>query len=303
MDGIVAEIIEFTRPDGNDKNLYITNISSNFDEAELQETLYERFSQYGLVYEVQVMTSGLPANATSPAQQRAGSCQSEEVAPAAVRRMDRDASDGCGYYAFVKFYSAVDTSRALKELSGRLYWRGQHAKVRLAKRKIPSTRQPLHVSKCYNLANHYLGFNNWNTRILALKMDVLDETPPGAQSVGYFCVVRIELEHGLHADGVGIAQQTWSHTDLSGRGVAVCRARKRAHQLACEDAFSRILLVIVAGSKVYVEVNTTVEERIHHSEGLDLEAMLTVTKQTEEPPGESDNNLDDADLEDRKSVV
>ena len=62
-------------------------------------------------------------------QCRGGSRQSEEVASAAVRRVDRDASDGCGYYAFVKFYSAIDTSRALKELGGRLYWRGQHAKV------------------------------------------------------------------------------------------------------------------------------------------------------------------------------
>ena len=62
-------------------------------------------------------------------QCRAGSRQSEEVASAAVRRVDRDASDGSGYYAFVKFYSAIDTSRALKELGGRLYWRGQHAKV------------------------------------------------------------------------------------------------------------------------------------------------------------------------------
>ena len=40
MDDIVVEIIEFTRPDGNDKNLYITNISSKFDESELQVLSY-----------------------------------------------------------------------------------------------------------------------------------------------------------------------------------------------------------------------------------------------------------------------
>ena len=45
-----------------------------------------------------------------------------------------------------------------------------------------------------------------------LKAQVLDDAPPGVQSVGYFCVVRIELPHGLHADGVGVTQQPWSHT-------------------------------------------------------------------------------------------
>ena len=56
----------------------------------------------------------------------------------------------------------------------------------------------------------------------------------------------------------------------------MCRAKKRAYQQATEDAFSKVLLVTLSGGKVHVEVNTTVEERLHHSEGLDLDAMLTV---------------------------
>ena len=46
--------------------------------------------------------------------------------------------------------------------------------------------------------------------LFQLKADVLDEAPSGEQSVGYFCVVRIELGQELCADGVGIAQQNWS---------------------------------------------------------------------------------------------
>ncbi|KAI0226085.1 RAD52 motif-containing protein 1 [Lamellibrachia satsuma] len=305
----------------------------------LQETLYERFSQYGLVYEVQVMTSGLPANPTATIQPGANSCKSPEVSGAAIGQVRRDVSGDCsdrGYYAFVKFYSTIDAGTALKDLRGRFYLKGQHAKVRLAQRKALSTPQPLRVNKCYSLANHYLGFNGWHTRILTpgkplpwlqwlahtymmynlkcyspetylgfsgwhtriltMKTDVLDEAPSGEQSVGYFCVLRLELEHGLHADGVGIAQQSWSLSDLSGRGAAMCRAKKRAYQQATEDAFSKILLVTLSGGKVHVEVNTTVEEKLHHSEGLDLDAMLTVTEQTVAPPGETKDDLEEVDL-------
>ena len=80
--------------------------------------------------------------------------------------------------------------------------------------------------------------------------------------------------------GVVICHTIGVLVDLSGRGIAVSRARKRAHQLACEDAFSRILLVTVPGGKVYVEVNTTVEDRLHHTEGLNLDTMLTVRLHT-----------------------
>ena len=53
-----------------------------------------------------------------------------------------------------------------------------------------------------------------------MKTDVLDEAPSGEQSVGYFCVLRLELEQGLHADGVGIAQQSWSLSGTVGWGWA-----------------------------------------------------------------------------------
>lgn len=44
-----------------------------------------------------------------------------------------------------------------------------------------------------------------------------------------------------------------------------------------EDAFSKILLVVLSTGKVHVEVNTTVEERIHLEEGLETESYLKVS--------------------------
>ena len=48
--------------------------------------------------------------------------------------------------------------------------------------------------------------------------------------------------------GVGVC------VDMSGRSVAQCRSVKRAYQLAVENAFSRLLLVVLDNGKVFVDV-------------------------------------------------
>jgi len=41
--------------------------------------------------------------------------------------------------------------------------------------------------------------------------------------------------------------------DSGGRSVALCRSMKRAYQSAVENAFSRLLLVVLDNGKVFVE--------------------------------------------------
>ena len=62
-------------------------------------------------------------------QPGSNSSKAQNASSVAGQLTREDDVDGHGYYAFVKFYSTADASRALKELSGRLYMKGQHAQV------------------------------------------------------------------------------------------------------------------------------------------------------------------------------
>jgi len=48
--------------------------------------------------------------------------------------------------------------------------------------------------------------------------------------------------------------------DASARSVARCRSVKRAYQSAVENAFSRVLLVVLDNGKVFVDVNNAVPQ-------------------------------------------
>ena len=67
-----------------------------------------------------------------------------------------------------------------------------------------------------------------------------------------------------------------STTDPATKGVALCRAKKQAHQQAVQNAFHRILLVILDNGKVYVDINSSVEDRVYCDEQLTLDNLLEV---------------------------
>lgn len=61
---------------------------------------------------------------------------------------------------------------------------------------------PLHISHCQELANHYLGFNGWNTRIAALtELSSKEEGGGGKREVAYRCVAEVEVKG---CDGVSV---------------------------------------------------------------------------------------------------
>ena len=58
----------------------------------------------------------------------------------------------------------------------------------------PGPAHQLHISKCHEMANHYLGFNGWSTRITSMV-----EVP--GEGVCYQCTVDLEVRG---CDGVSV---------------------------------------------------------------------------------------------------
>jgi len=145
-----VELIEFFRPHKNEVNLYVTNISRRLEKEVVQVKLLKIFSQFGLVYEVQVIDS---------------SDSSEAPEESTVNCSDLNYSS---LYAFVKFYSARAAKKAKERISGKRLLGGQLLKVQFAQRKkfTEVVRHPLYMAKCTVLANHYFGFNGWSTKIV-----------------------------------------------------------------------------------------------------------------------------------------
>lgn len=63
---------------------------------------------------------------------------------------------------------------------------------------------------------------------------------------------------------------------MSTKAGGICCAKKRAYQRAVENAFSRIVLVILPGGRVYADVNTTLEDNLERENLLSDEGLLKV---------------------------
>ncbi|KAL7976924.1 hypothetical protein Chor_008873 [Crotalus horridus] len=145
----MAEIVEFRVPSGNDRTLLVLGLESDASEANsfmclpffpLQHALYLTFSAFGLLHSVRLHRN----------------------VPVA----------GPGYYAFVKFYSARDASRAQQACNGRSLFQKTALKICICTRQRALTKQtlPLNIHKSQELANYYLGFNGWSSRIITVRM-------------------------------------------------------------------------------------------------------------------------------------
>lgn len=260
----MLEIIEFRRPVESSKNLYITNISNELGEDVLTSYLEKSFSAFGLLYEVQVCSG----------------------------------ADLRSLYAFVKFYSSQAAARALHMTRGQLYLGGQHLKVKYVCRKKEVEALPLYVCKCYELANYYLGFNAWNTSIAS--MTEVSAGADNSSTVAYVCRVNLDIRNCLlHVEGCGFASQNHDDqhsSDAGSRSAAVCRAMKRAHQYAVENAFSQLLLVLLDSGKVFVDINSTViDDSSQLSATHNQQLHLQLLQVTEVDAAAGDDDVDDDD--------
>ncbi|XP_046573207.1 RAD52 motif-containing protein 1-like [Haliotis rubra] len=269
-----VEIIEFTVPTCNRKNLFVTNISPQ-DELHVYDLLYATFSKYGLLYEVQIFPT-------------AGSCGRRQV------------SESPGFYAFVKFYSYRSAARAKAELNNRLSVGSSICKVAFAKRRKGDNQiTTLSLVKCQELASYYLGFNGWSSNIQILEEDKECVQPDGdLKKIKYFCSVRLDLTNqDLSCDGIGAWEETCSKNDVAGRGGLLAKVQKTAHKRAMENAFSKLVIISLSNGKVSVEVNTTRTDQILRENTVDEAQLLKVNELDEEPEEEEEADIDDINLQ------
>ncbi|OWF49510.1 RAD52 motif-containing protein 1-like [Mizuhopecten yessoensis] len=302
MSAVSLEILEFIRPEGNNKNLYITGIPW-MEEAEILDKFYQLFTTYGPVYGIRLCPASIKISRpvsepdTPPFNCRVG---------IALNDTDKDKStppggnnEQNGYYAFVTFYLAMSAKRAKDNLKSRLIIQGNECKISTAKRKKEISRATLHFTKCQELANQYLGFNGWSTSVKLLECD--SEVQEGEiKKLQYVCVVRLNIaQHGLSTDGLGAWEESCLTTDPTSRAKAICKAKKLSYQRAVEDAFSRVLLIVLNNGKVSVEIDTTRPDALLAQKQVNMEPVLKVNELDKEPEEEqidmSFNDIDDID--------
>uniref|UniRef100_A0A670JE37 RAD52 motif-containing protein 1 n=1 Tax=Podarcis muralis TaxID=64176 RepID=A0A670JE37_PODMU len=222
----MAEIVEFRVPDGNGRTLLILGLETDASE----HALYLTFSAFGPLYSVRV----------------------HQNAPVA----------GPGYYALVKFYSARDASKAQCACNQRPLFQKSPLKVCICTRQRPFSQQGLGLSsyRCRELANHFLGFNSWSSRIITLQNisgfedeenDVEEvRTLPRSRNAKYLCIQELTFpRYGIRTRGIGLAEL---NVDPSQEFLlAANNIQKLAVHRALSDAFQKIL-IIVLGKSLYL---------------------------------------------------
>lgn len=92
-------------------------------------------------------------------------------------------------------------------------------------------------------------------------------------------MVRLDLKtDGLHAEGLGAWEEIYCTKDPTSRGKAVCKCKKLAYQRAVENAFSKVIIVVLSNGKVAVEVDTTQPELLLTEKVLDDENVLKINE-------------------------
>ncbi|XP_078080578.1 RAD52 motif-containing protein 1 [Mustelus asterias] len=232
-----TDIVDFKIPSGNNKTLFVSNILPRETEAEIYDCIFKVFSEFGLLYSVRVCRN---AAAAEP-----------------------------GYYAIVKFYSALNARRAQSDTNKQCLFQRIPLKVQMCTKqrsmKVSGENQlPLNSIKCQELANYYLGFNGWCSRIIALQ-NISDgggceeNTEELVQSerknIKYICIMEVKfINYGMCSRGIGVSDEfDQDATDPLNFALKLGRAQKAATQKALSDAFQKILLVVLGNGKVSVQ--------------------------------------------------
>ncbi|XP_049332118.1 RAD52 motif-containing protein 1 [Astyanax mexicanus] len=237
---IEVEVIEFRVPAENNKTIFIWDIQTGFSEAFIYEALWSVYSAFGALYLLKV-------------------CPNAAVATP-------------GFYAMVKFYSSAHASKAQRATDKQCLFQSSPVKVRLSTKQNPNLffgGQSLSHARCQNLANHYLGFNGWSTRIVTLK-DISKcadagwslHTASQGELLKYGCVAELTFpQYGVTCRGVGVAEDVVDpekglEEKLWKRG----RLMKWAKDKAVVGAFEKVLLIVFGNGKIAVECRINQEE-------------------------------------------
>uniref|UniRef100_A0A671LU14 RAD52 motif-containing protein 1 n=1 Tax=Sinocyclocheilus anshuiensis TaxID=1608454 RepID=A0A671LU14_9TELE len=251
---IEVDIIDFKVPLENNKTIFVWDIQPTFSEAYIYESLWSVYSAFGALYLLKV-------------------CPNATVAEP-------------GFYAMVKFYSSAQASKAQRATDKQCLFQSSPLKVLFCKyvsyylfQPIPQVRLSTNLSKCHNLANHYLGFGGWSTRIITLKdisrcvdAGCQEETDDQSVLLKYGCIADLTFQqHGMSCQGVGVAEEIIDNDrdpeeKLRKRGMLM----KRAKDKAVVAAFEKVLLMILGNGKVAIEIKYDPDEILpeENSEGV-----------------------------------
>ncbi|XP_031756350.1 RAD52 motif-containing protein 1 isoform X3 [Xenopus tropicalis] len=160
----------------------------------------------------------------------------------------------------------------------------------------------LNSSKCQDLANHYLGFNGWSKKIIALQnISGLDEAEDEGEvqektKLRYLCLLEVGLPgHGIRSRGVGVAEEILvKHKDPAELLIKTGNLQKYAVQKALSDAFQKILLVIFENGKVAAEYVSPNDDTVDCLSEEELQGLIQVndfTWTSYNPEGEEEEIL------------
>ncbi|XP_026882537.2 RAD52 motif-containing protein 1 isoform X1 [Electrophorus electricus] len=248
---IEVDIIEFKVPTENNKTIFIWDIQPSLSEAFIYERVWRAYSAFGALYLV-------------------------KVCPAVRAR---------GFYALVKFYSSAQASKAQRATDKQCLFQTVPLKVHLSTKQNPAFlfgTKALSHAKCLDLANHYLGYNGWSTRIVTLK-ELSDYTAVSgnsdAQAQGkllkFGCVVELTIpQHGVTCRGVGVAEEVIDlekgpEGKLWKRGKLMRWARDKA----TASAFEKVVVIVLGNGKVAVECRFDPDEILPDE---NIEAVIQV---------------------------
>ena len=117
-------------------------------------------------------------------------------------------------------------------------------------RESPKVQQRrLVFTKCCELASFYLGFNGWNLSVVSHTCEALEH-----QLLSQ-CKVKLTVKGSPELAFYGEAEETLTlpdDMDPAGRVQAVGVARKLTYQRACENSFSKLVLVTLPTGKISV---------------------------------------------------
>ncbi|NWU93285.1 RDM1 protein, partial [Upupa epops] len=250
----MAEVVEFRVPTGRARTLLVWGLEP---EPGLEHSLFSTFSKFGPLYSVRAHRNAAVA--------------------------------GPGYYAVIKFYSGVDASRAQHACNKQRLFQKSPVKVCVCTKQKGFQEKALALSstKCQELANHYLGFNGWSSRIITLQNvsgfegenDELGKVSQ-KQSVKYLCAVEVTLPgHGVQTRGVALGEADVENGEDPLEFVATTRrAQKLAVGKALSSAFQKILLVVLENGKVAVEYDSSQEEPTDSLTEEELKGLIQVNE-------------------------
>ncbi|XP_055513336.1 RAD52 motif-containing protein 1 [Leucoraja erinacea] len=257
---VQAEVVQFKVPSGNSKTLFVCNIPPKLSEAAVYSCIFNTFSEHGLVYFLRVSRNAVVAQP--------------------------------GYYAVVKYYSALSASRAQTATNEQCLFQEIPLKVRMCTKQrfwkeFQDHQLSLNSIKCQELANYYLGFNGWSSHIIGLqKISGTDGCEESAQemeqserkSIKYLCIMEIKFKnYDMCCRGIGVSEvlETQDATDPLNYALLLGRTQKSAMQKALSDAFQKVVLVVLGNGKVSLQWSSEQDEVDHFTEE-ELQTQLQV---------------------------